>query len=139
MSRGKPSKIDDSLKRRPVAPGEKPQAVKPELAGRSASEETSETEHFEKAEPASGLSIREWKNPEWQSNIPLILFMFAIVVFGLIILYSVSAPTGYINSKLTNSAFFVLSQLRFTIVGIVIALVVNFIPVDFFKNRLITS
>lgn len=79
------------------------------------------------------------RDPSWQSNIPLVLFLFAIVVYGLIVLYSVSAPAGYINSKLTSSAFFVFSQLKFTLVGLALCVVVNFIPIDFFKNRLIMA
>jgi len=77
------------------------------------------------------------RDPSWSSNIPLVLFLFAIVAYGLVVLYSVSAPAGYINSKLTSSAFYVFSQLKFTLVGLALCVVVNFIPVDFFKNRLI--
>ncbi|MBO7453382.1 MAG: FtsW/RodA/SpoVE family cell cycle protein [Clostridiales bacterium] len=86
--------------------------------------------HYEKPK----LKLRD---PNWSSNIPLILFLFFIVAYGLVVLYSVSAPAGYINSKLTSSAFFVFQQLRFTILGLVICIVVNFIPIDLFKNRII--
>ncbi len=78
----------------------------------------------------------EFRNTAWKSNIPLILFMFFIVAMGLVILYSVSAPVGYINSEFTSSAYFVMSQLKFSIFGIFLAIVLNFIPIDVFKNRI---
>lgn len=93
--------------------------------------------------PSDAAALREprqkikWRDPNWLSNIPLVLFLFFIVTYGLIVLYSVSAPAGYINSKLTSSAFYVFSQLKFTIVGIILCIIVNFMPIDFFKNRFI--
>ena len=90
-----------------------------------------------KDEPAPVFGKIVWRDPSRLSNIPLILFMFFIVVYGLVVLYSVSAPTGYNVSKLTSSAFYVISQLKFTIAGVILALIVNFIPIDFFKNRFI--
>ena len=68
-----------------------------------------------------------------QSNIPLILMMFAIVMFGLVILYSVSGPAGYAKSS-HDSAFYLKKQIIFTIIGLAIALIISFIPVNFFKH-----
>ena len=46
----------------------------------------------------------ELRNSAWRANIPMVLFMFAIVIFGLVVLYSVSAPAGYVKSGFTSSA-----------------------------------
>lgn len=82
------------------------------------------------------FSKPEFRNTRWKSNIPLIGLLFLIVVWGLVVLYSVSAPVGYINSKFETSAYFALSQLKFTIFGLFLVVILNFIPIDFFKNRL---
>lgn len=87
------------------------------------------------SKPVSKRIKIELRNTSWRSNVWLILFMFVIVVYGLVILYSVSAPVGYINSKFTTSAFFAMSQLKFTAVGIGLALLLNFIPIDIFKRK----
>lgn len=88
------------------------------------------------AKPVKKAKLKlEFRNYQWESNIPLILFLFFIVVYGLIVLYSVSAPVGYVNSKFTTSGFFALSQLKFSVAGIIIALIINFIPIDFFKKK----
>lgn len=114
-----------------------------QLTGISEEEEKQETERPVMRTPSNPAAVREvrpkfkWRDPEWQSNIPLVLFLFFIVAYGLIVLYSVSAPVGYVNSKLTSSAFYVFSQLKFTIVGIVLCIIVNFMPIDFFKNKFI--
>ena len=68
-----------------------------------------------------------------QSNIPLILMMFAIVMFGLVILYSVSGPAGYAKAS-HDSAFYLKKQIVFTVIGIATALVISFLPVNFFKH-----
>ena len=68
-----------------------------------------------------------------KSNIPLILMMFAIVMFGLVILYSVSGPAGYAKST-HDSAYYLKRQIIFTLIGIGAALGISFIPVNFFKH-----
>ena len=68
-----------------------------------------------------------------KSNIPLILMMFAIVMFGLVILYSVSGPAGYAKSS-HDSAYYLKRQIIFTLIGIGAALGISFIPVNFFKH-----
>lgn len=77
----------------------------------------------------------ELRNSAWRANIPMVLFMFAIVIFGLVVLYSVSAPAGYVKSGFTSSAYYVFSQIRFSIVGLVAALIIMYIPVDWFRQR----
>ncbi len=73
---------------------------------------------------------------KYYSNIPLILMMFAIVVFGLIILYSVSGPAGYATSE-RSTVFYLKKQIQYTVAGIAMCLVLNFIPINFFKKKAI--
>ena len=67
------------------------------------------------------------------ADIPMILMIFAIIVFGLIVLYSVSGPDAY--GQFQDSSWFLVRQIRFTVVGIVLMLIVSFIPIDFFKQK----
>ena len=67
------------------------------------------------------------------ADIPMILMIFVIIVFGLIVLYSVSGPDAY--GQFQDSSWFLVRQIRFTVVGIVIMLIVSFIPIDFFKQK----
>ncbi len=69
-----------------------------------------------------------------RSNIPMILMIFAVVVFGIIILYSVSGPQGYAKG---SSMFYVSKQIWFTVAGLIMCLVVSFMPINFFKNPMI--
>ena len=69
-------------------------------------------------------------------NIPLLLMMTVLVVFGLIVLYSVSGPDAY--GLYQDSAFFLKRQLAFTIAGYVICLVISFFPVKFFETKVVT-
>ncbi len=59
--------------------------------------------------------------------------MFAIVVFGLVILYSVSGPAGYAKTA-HDSMYYLKRQIIWTVVGLIAALVISFIPVNFFKH-----
>ena len=73
-----------------------------------------------------------------RSNIPLILMMFAIVVFGLVILYSVSGPAGYARPEGEKSSLFYLrKQLGYTVFGLVLALIISFLPIKLFKHPII--
>ena len=76
------------------------------------------------------------KAQQKKSNIPLILMMFGIVMFGLVILYSVSGPAGYAKS-VHDSAYYLKRQILWTVVGLIVALVISFIPVNFFKHPVI--
>lgn len=67
------------------------------------------------------------------SNIPMILMIFVMIVFGLVILYSVSGPDAY--GQFQNSSWFLARQIRFTVVGIVAMFVISFIPIDFFNQK----
>lgn len=69
-------------------------------------------------------------------NIPLLLMMTVLVVFGLIVLYSVSGPDAY--GLYQDSAFFLKRQLAFTIAGYVVCLVISFFPVKFFETKVVT-
>ncbi|MBO4243101.1 MAG: FtsW/RodA/SpoVE family cell cycle protein [Clostridiales bacterium] len=72
-----------------------------------------------------------------RSNIPMILMMFIIVVFGLVILYSVSGPAGYAMPNERSSMYYLSRQIVFTIVGIVLCLIISFFPINFFKSPVI--
>ena len=67
------------------------------------------------------------------SNIPMILMIFIMLVFGLVILYSVSGPDAY--GQFQDSSWFLARQIRFTVVGIVMMFIVAFIPIDFFRQK----
>ena len=67
------------------------------------------------------------------ANIPMILMIFVMIVFGLIILYSVSGPDAY--GQFQDSSWFLARQIRFTIVGLVMMIIVAFIPIDFFRQK----
>ncbi|MBR3247481.1 MAG: FtsW/RodA/SpoVE family cell cycle protein [Clostridiales bacterium] len=67
------------------------------------------------------------------SNIPMILMIFVLLVFGLIILYSVSGPDAY--GQFQDSAWFLTRQIRFTVAGLVAMFIVSFIPIDFFRQK----
>ncbi len=70
-----------------------------------------------------------------RSNTPLILMLFILVVFGLIVLYSVSGPAGYGKDK--DSFFYVRKQVQYTLIGMVVCFGLNFFPVKKFNNRMI--
>lgn len=67
------------------------------------------------------------------TNIPMVLMIFVMLVFGLVILYSVSGPDAY--GQFQDSSWFLTRQLRYTIVGVILMFIVAFIPIDFFKQR----
>ena len=67
------------------------------------------------------------------ADIPMILMIFVMIVFGLVILYSVSAPDAY--GQFQDSSWFLTRQIRFTLVGLVLMFIVSFIPVDFFAQK----
>ncbi|MCQ2515761.1 MAG: FtsW/RodA/SpoVE family cell cycle protein [Saccharofermentans sp.] len=71
--------------------------------------------------------------PVRKVNVPLVLMMFLLVMFGLVILYSVSSPDGYATEN--DAAFFLKRQIAFTVIGLLAALVIQFIPVNFFKSN----
>lgn len=63
--------------------------------------------------------------------------MFALVVFGLVILYSVSGPAGYAMEGEHDSKFYLLKQIRFSLIGLIGALAISLFPMDFFKKPII--
>ncbi|MBQ5520174.1 MAG: FtsW/RodA/SpoVE family cell cycle protein [Clostridiales bacterium] len=67
------------------------------------------------------------------SNIPMILMIFALIVFGLVILYSVSGPDAYGQFK--DSSWFLTRQIRFTVAGLIVMFIISFIPIDFFRQK----
>ena len=66
-----------------------------------------------------------------RTNVPMILMIFAVVMFGLIILYSVSGPAGYAKpAEERSSMFYVGRQIVFTVFGLILMLIINFFPVN---------
>ena len=80
-----------------------------------------------------GISAAKLEKAVRTSDIPMILMIFAIVVFGLVVLYSVSGPDAY--GQFQNSAWFLRRQLYYTIFGFVMMFIIAFIPVDFFRQK----
>lgn len=72
-----------------------------------------------------------------RSNIPMILMLFILVVFGLIILYSVSGPQGYAMPTDKSSTYYLRRQLLFTGIGLVMCFTASFIPVKFFNRPIV--
>ena len=67
------------------------------------------------------------------ADIPMIIMVFVLVVFGLVILYSVSGPDAY--GQFQDSSWFLVRQIRFTLVGLVLMFIVSFIPIEFFSQK----
>ena len=67
------------------------------------------------------------------TDIAMILMIFAIIVFGLVVLYSVSGPDAY--GQFQDSSWFLTRQIRFTVAGLIVMLIVAFIPIEFFSQK----
>ncbi len=74
-----------------------------------------------------------------RSNIPMILMLFIIVVFGLVVLYSVSGPQGYAMPNDKSSTYYLRRQLLYTVVGLVLCFTASFIPIKFFNRPIVWS
>lgn len=71
-------------------------------------------------------------NPQ-NVNIPMLLMVFGLLVFGLVVLYSVSGPDAY--GLYHDSAHFLKRQLIQTIIGLVAMTAIMFIPIKVFQMR----
>lgn len=71
-------------------------------------------------------------NPQ-NVNIPMLLMVFGMLVFGLVVLYSVSGPDAY--GLYHDSAHFLKRQLIQTIIGLVAMTAIMFIPIKVFQMR----
>lgn len=63
---------------------------------------------------------------------PLVIILFILITIGLITLYSVSGPSGY-GSK-HNSLYYTERQVAFTIAGLFLCFVINFVDIHWLKN-----
>ncbi len=72
---------------------------------------------------------------KYKTNIPMIIMLAIMIVFGFVVLYSVSGPDAY--GQFQDSAYFLKRQLAFTVAGIAGCLLVAFIPINFFKQKFI--
>ena len=80
-----------------------------------------------------GLNAAAIEKAVKSANIPMILMIFVMLVFGLVILYSVSGPDAY--GQFQDSSWFLARQIRFTVAGIVAMFIISFIPIDFFRQK----
>ena len=71
-------------------------------------------------------------NPQ-NVNIPMLLMVFFMLVFGLVVLYSVSGPDAY--GLYHDSAHFLKRQLIQTIIGLAAMTAIMFIPIKVFQMR----
>ena len=72
---------------------------------------------------------------KYKTNIPMIIILAVILVFGFIILYSVSGPDAY--GQFQDSSYFLMRQLGFTLAGVGACIIVAIIPINFFKQKFI--
>ncbi|MBO4450193.1 MAG: FtsW/RodA/SpoVE family cell cycle protein [Clostridiales bacterium] len=66
-------------------------------------------------------------------NIPMLLMLIVMIVFGLVILYSVSGPDAY--GLHHDSAYFLKRQIIQTIIGLVACIAIAFWPIKFFAQK----
>ena len=66
-------------------------------------------------------------------NIPMLLMLIVMLVFGLVILYSVSGPDAY--GLYHDSAHFLKRQLIQTVIGLVACIAIAFWPIKFFAQK----
>ena len=86
------------------------------------------------SKPANeGLNVAKIEKAVRSADIGMIIMIFVLLVFGLVILYSVSGPDAY--GQFQDSSWFLTRQIRFTIVGIVMMFIVAFIPIEFFAQK----
>ena len=71
-------------------------------------------------------------NPQ-NVNIPMLLMVFGLLVFGLVVLYSVSGPDAY--GLYHDSAHFLKRQLIQTLLGLAAMTAIMFIPIKVFQMR----
>ena len=66
-------------------------------------------------------------------NVPMLLMVFVMIVFGLVVLYSVSGPDAY--GLYHDSAHFLKRQIIQTLIGLVGCVVISFIPIWVFSQK----
>lgn len=95
------------------------------------------------AEKSSPQYLLERKRVEsnYFLTVPLWIILFGLVVWGMVILYSVSAATAYIDAQtkeiIPDAAFYVRKQFAFTLVGLVLAFFISRFPIDKLKKPVI--
>lgn len=82
---------------------------------------------------SEGFQMSKIEEAVKSTNIPMILMIIGMLVFGLIVLYSVSAPDAY--GQFNDSGWFFVRQLRYTIVGLIMMLIIAFMPISFFERK----
>ena len=80
-----------------------------------------------------GINVAKIEKAVRSADIGMIIMIFIMLVFGLVILYSVSGPDAY--GQFQDSSWFLTRQIRFTIAGIVMMFIVSFIPIEFFGQK----
>lgn len=94
----------------------------------------------EKSSPQYLLAKRRVES-KYLLTVPLWIILFALIMWGMVILYSVSAATAYIDATtkeiVPDAAFYVRKQLGFTAVGLVLAFLISRFPIDKLKKPFI--
>ena len=80
-----------------------------------------------------GINVAKIEKAVRSADIGMIIMIFIMLVFGLVILYSVSGPDAY--GQFQDSSWFLTRQIRFTIAGIVMMFIVAFIPIECFGQK----
>ena len=87
----------------------------------------------EKPAKDNAITVAKIEKAVRSTDIAMVLMIFAIIVFGLVVLYSVSGPDAY--GQFQDSSWFLTRQIRFTVVGLIMMLIVAFIPIEFFAQK----
>ena len=87
----------------------------------------------EKPAKDNAITVAKIEKAVRSTDIAMVLMIFAIIVFGLVVLYSVSGPDAY--GQFQDSSWFLTRQIRFTVAGLIVMLIVAFIPIEFFSQK----
>jgi cell division protein FtsW len=90
------------------------------------------TEHASNADSTQKKKRFQLESP-YRISIPMLILTLILVCFGLIMLFSASMAAAY-NDANGNPLYYVLKQGGFTLIGIVIACVIVFIPVKWYDR-----
>jgi cell division protein FtsW len=71
-------------------------------------------------------------NPPGRVSMPMLILTLFLITFGLIMLFSASMSVGYTYEK--NPLFYIMKQGQFTLLGIVVIIVLTFIPVKWYDH-----
>ena len=70
--------------------------------------------------------------PPGRVSMPMLILTLLLITFGLVMLFSASMSVGYTYEK--NPLFYIMKQGQFTLLGIVVIIVLTFIPVKWYDH-----